>query len=380
MSDDFIYFDCSATTQPYPEVLDTFLKVSRDDFANPSSNHALGYQASAMLEKARAQSAKYLGCLPEEVIFTSGATEGNNLAIKGVAYHQKSWAKRLITTKAEHPSVLSVFKELETEGFEVIYLDYDKDGKLDFQELEAALNEETSLVSIMAVNNETGYVFDIAKASSLIHRKSRAYLHVDATQAIGKMILPKASYDLLTFSGHKIGGLKGSGILVKKKAVLLDPQILGGGQEKGYRSGTSMLGLDCSLATALRISTETLPQRLKQAQQVNQALREGLSPIKEVVITSPKEASPFILNFALTQHKGSVVAEALSNAHIYVSTTSACSSREVGKSYVLEAAGYDDVISANSIRLSFSGNETLEQVQVFLKTLTGILQALKAKE
>jgi cysteine desulfurase len=196
MSDDFIYFDCSATTQPYPEVLDTFLKVSRDDFANPSSNHALGYQASAMLEKARAQSAKYLGCLPEEVIFTSGATEGNNLAIKGVAYHQKSWAKRLITTKAEHPSVLSVFKELETEGFEVIYLDYDKDGHLDFNQLEASLNDETSLVSIMAVNNEIGYVFDIAKASQLIHQKTRAYLHVDATQAIGKMILPKTSYDL----------------------------------------------------------------------------------------------------------------------------------------------------------------------------------------
>lgn len=161
---DIIYFDSSATTRPYPEVLKTFDKVSFDDWGNPSSNHALGNHASTVLEKARKQIAKYLSVFPEEVIFTSGASEGNNLAIKGVAYHNKGWAKKIITTKAEHPSVLNVFRKMEEEGFTVIYLDYDKDGNLDLDQLKRNLDDRTSLVSIMAVNNEVGYVFNIKEA------------------------------------------------------------------------------------------------------------------------------------------------------------------------------------------------------------------------
>lgn len=372
-----IYFDCSATIRPFKEVIKTFSDVSLNDFANASSNHGLGYKSAALLEKARKQVAKYLKVLPEEVIFTSGATEGNNLAIKGVSYHERRHKRTIITTKAEHPSVLEVFHELEKEGFKAIYLDYDTEGKLDLNQLANALNDDVSLVSIMAINNEVGYIFPIKQIYQLIRNKSSAKLHVDATQAIGKEEIEPDSYDLLTFSGHKIGGLKGSGVLVKKKGANLDAQILGGGQEDGYRSGTTALGLDCSLATALRISLSTYKERYEQVKKLNSILREELSKIPEIVIISPSEATPFILNIAFTKHKGSVVAEALSNHDIYVSTTSACSSREAGESYVLKNAGFSERLYKNSIRLSFSGEEDSSEAIYFVDKLKEILKEIK---
>lgn len=378
---DIIYFDSSATTRPYPEVLKTFDKVSFDDWGNPSSNHALGNHASTVLEKARKQIAKYLSVFPEEVIFTSGASEGNNLAIKGVAYHNKGWAKKIITTKAEHPSVLNVFRKMEEEGFTVIYLDYDKDGNLDLDQLKRNLDDRTSLVSIMAVNNEVGYVFNIKEAYEITKTHSKAVFHVDATQAITKMEVDPEYYDLMTFSGHKIGGLKGSGVLVKKKDIMLDEQIIGGSQEENLRAGTSAVGLDASLATAIRISFSSMEERRKKAKELNDYLRKRLSEIDEVKIITPENNStPFILNFALMEHKGSVVSEALSNAGIYVSTKSACSSKEAGYSYVIKDAGYSLIEASNSIRLSFSGTETLDQADIFIQKLKEILSQLKIKE
>lgn len=367
-----IYFDNAATTKTRKEVLDTFVQVSQEAFANPASNHALGSQVLHLLERARGQIASYFHLLPEECLFTSGATEGNNLAIKGVSDHAKSWGRRLITTKAEHPSVMEVFRQREKEGFEVVYLDFDKEGRLDFDGLEKALDGRTSLVSIMAVNNEIGTVFDLKRAYSIV-RRSKAKLHVDATQAIGKEELSSLCFDLLTFSGHKIGGIKGSGALLKRKDVQLDSQILGGGQENGYRSGTAPVPLDCSLATALRLSLKTLPERRRKAYELNCFLREGLSKIPEVTILSPAEATPFILSFALGEHKGSIVSEALSERGIYVSTKSACSSREEGFSYVVRNAGYDLKTAQNAIRLSFSGEEDIREGEVFLTQLKEIL-------
>ena len=186
MMKDFIYFDCAATTMPYQEVLETYSKISTQYFANASSNHGLGFLSSSVLEKARAQIAKYLHANSDDIYFTSGATEGNNLAIKGVAYHNRGWAKRIITSKAEHPSVTNVFEELEKEGFDVVYIDYDTEGKLNLEQLKNALNEHTSLVSIMAVNNEVGYIFPMHEIYQIVKKNSKAVLHVDATQAIGK--------------------------------------------------------------------------------------------------------------------------------------------------------------------------------------------------
>ena len=375
-----IYFDCASTVKPYPEVLKVFSDISMNDFANASSNHALGFQCSSILLRARTQVAKYLHVLPEEVIFTSGASEGNNLAIKGIAYHNKGWAKRIITTKAEHPSVLNVFKKLEEEGFDVVYLDYDEEGRLDLEELKEALKVPTSLVSVMSVNNEVGFIFPVDEIYSIVKKNSRAVVHVDATQSVTKENLDPASYDLMTFSGHKIGGLKGSGVLVKKKNVVLDEQIIGGEQENGMRAGTTPLGLDCSIATALRLSMATQNQRREQAKKINDYLREELSKIDEIEITSKGNCSPFMLSFALKLHKGSIIAESLSNMGVYVSTKSACSSREEGYSYVLKNAGYDEVIASNGIRLSFSGTEDIKDAVDFMSALKEVLSSVKIKE
>lgn len=375
-----IYFDCASTVKPYPEVLKVFSDISMNDFANASSNHALGFQCSSILLRARTQVAKYLHVLPEEVIFTSGASEGNNLAIKGIAYHNKGWAKRIITTKAEHPSVLNVFKKLEEEGFDVVYLDYDEEGRLDLEELKEALKVPTSLVSVMSVNNEVGFIFPVDEIYSIVKKNSRAVVHVDATQSVTKENLDPASYDLMTFSGHKIGGLKGSGVLVKKKNVVLDEQIIGGEQENGMRAGTTPLGLDCSIATALRLSMSTQNQRREQAKKINTYLREELSKIEEIEITSKGNCSPFMLSFALKLHKGSIIAESLSNMGVYVSTKSACSSREEGYSYVLKNAGYDEVVASNGIRLSFSGTEDIKDAVDFISALKEVLSSVKIKE
>lgn len=375
-----IYFDCASTVKPYPEVLKVFSDISMNDFANASSNHALGFQCSSILLRARTQVAKYLHVLPEEVIFTSGASEGNNLAIKGIAYHNKGWAKRIITTKAEHPSVLNVFKKLEEEGFDVVYLDYDEEGRLDLEQLKEALKVPTSLVSVMSVNNEVGFIFPVDEIYSIVKKNSRAVVHVDATQSVTKENLNPASYDLMTFSGHKIGGLKGSGVLVKKKNVALDEQIIGGEQENGMRAGTTPLGLDCSIATALRLSMSTQNQRKEQAKKINTYLREELSKIDEIEITSKGNCSPFMLSFALKLHKGSIIAESLSNMGVYVSTKSACSSREEGYSYVLKNAGYDEVIASNGIRLSFSGTEDIKDAVDFMSALKEVLSLVKIKE
>ena len=375
-----IYFDCASTVKPYPEVLKVFSDISMNDFANASSNHALGFQCSSILLRARTQVAKYLHVLPEEVIFTSGASEGNNLAIKGIAYHNKGWAKRIVTTKAEHPSVLNVFKKLEEEGFDVVYLDYDEEGKLDLEQLKEALKVPTSLVSVMSVNNEVGFISPVDEIYSIVKKNSRAVVHVDATQSVTKENLNPSSYDLMTFSGHKIGGLKGSGVLVKKKNVVLDEQILGGEQENGMRAGTTPLGLDCSIATALRLSMSTQNQRREQAKKINTYLREELSKIDEIEITSKGNCSPFMLSFALKLHKGSIIAESLSNMGVYVSTKSACSSREEGYSYVLRNAGYDEVIASNGIRLSFSGTEDMKDAVDFISALKEVLSSVKIKE
>lgn len=375
-----IYFDCASTVKPYPEVLKVFSDISMNDFANASSNHALGFQCSSILLRARTQVAKYLHVLPEEVIFTSGASEGNNLAIKGIAYHNKGWAKRIVTTKAEHPSVLNVFKKLEEEGFDVVYLDYDEEGKLDLEQLKEALKVPTSLVSVMSVNNEVGFIFPVDEIYSIVKKNSRAIVHADATQSVTKENLNPSSYDLMTFSGHKIGGLKGSGVLVKKKNVVLDEQIIGGEQENGMRAGTTPLGLDCSIATALRLSMSTQNQRREQAKKINTYLREELSKIDEIEITSKGNCSPFMLSFALKLHKGSIIAESLSNMGVYVSTKSACSSREEGYSYVLKNAGYDEVIASNGIRLSFSGTEDMKDAVDFISALKEVLSSVKIKE
>lgn len=372
-----IYFDCASTVKTNTDVIDTFIKVNEEYFANPASNHKLGAQANELLQKARKQISSYLDVLPSEIIFTSSATESNNIAIDGVCTRNIKRGNKIITTKAEHPSVLEAFKQKEKEGFDVHYLDYSKEGILNLEQLEKLLDDKTILVSIMKVNNETGYIFNTEEAFKIIKKKSSAYLHIDATQAIAKENLDSKYYDLLSFSAHKIAGIKGVGVLVKKDNVLLNPLFYGGGQENGLRSSTVSTPLCCSLATAIRIAFKTLPVRRENVIKLNNFLRDELSKIDEVEIISSLSSTPFILSFALNKHKASVISEYLSNNNIFVSTKSACSSREKGYSYVVKNAGYNETIASNAIRLSFAGYESIEEGKTFISYLKNALETIK---
>ena len=371
-----IYFDCASTVKVEKEVLDTFSNVSNQYYANSSSTHRLGIEADEILSKAREQIARYLCVKKDEIIFLSSATEANNLAIQGVCNRNSKRGKRIITTAAEHPSVMEVFKQKEKEGFDVHYLNYDKYGNIDLNQLNNLLTKDVILVSMMKVNNETGYIFDTDKAYKMVKEKTDAFFHIDATQAIGKEKIDSSYYDLLSMSGHKIGGIKGSGLLVKKKDVLLSPILFGGGQEDGYRSSTVSTPLCASLATAIRLAYSTFDKRREKALKINSYLRENLKKIDEVEIISPIDATPYILSFALKKHKASIISEDLSNHNIFISTKSACSSKEKGYSYVIKNAGYSQLLAENSIRLSFSGKEEIEEGEIFIQELKSSLSRI----
>ena len=370
-----IYFDNAATTRPSLAVLECFEKENEQCFANPSSRHAYGREAYRKLENARLAILKSLSLSNDyRVLFTSGASESNNLAIKGIAKEYLRRGKRIITTQVEHPSVLETFRSLEKEGFEVIYLPTKEDGTVDPETLKENMNKETILVSIMATNNETGSNNDILALSKIVHSFPKAFFHVDVTQAIGKRDLPYSSIDLFSFSGHKIHGLKGTGALVLKKNITLLRQIDGGDQEYFFRAGTDNLPGDETLAVALEEATKNLQDNIAHAKEISSFLREELEKNDEILMNSPLEGSPFILNFSLKRKKASVVTEALSHEGIYVSSVSACNSKGEPISYVLEAMGFSKERAMNSIRLSFSRENTLEEAKTFLNTLQNILE------
>lgn len=370
-----IYFDNAATTRPSLAVLECFEKENEQCFANPSSRHAYGREAYRKLENARLSILKSLSLSNDyRVLFTSGASESNNLAIKGIAKEYLRRGKRIITTQVEHPSVLEAFRSLEKEGFEVIYLPTKEDGTVDPETLKENMNKETILVSIMATNNETGSNNDILALSKIVHSFPKAFFHVDVTQAIGKRDLPYSSIDLFSFSGHKIHGLKGTGALILKKNITLLRQIDGGDQEYFFRAGTDNLPGDETLAVALEEATKNLQDNIAHAKEISSFLREGLEKNDEILMNSPLDGSPFILNFSLKRKKASVVTEALSHEGIYVSSVSACNSKGELISYVLEAMGFSKERAMNSIRLSFSRENTLEEAKTFLNTLQNILE------
>lgn len=370
-----IYFDNAATTRPSLAVLECFEKENEQCFANPSSRHAYGREAYRKLENARLSILKSLSLSNDyRVLFTSGASESNNLAIKGIAKEYLRRGKRIVTTQVEHPSVLEAFRSLEKEGFEVIYLPTKEDGTVDPETLKENMNKETILVSIMATNNETGSNNDILALSKIVHSFPKAFFHVDVTQAIGKRDLPYSSIDLFSFSGHKIHGLKGTGALILKKNITLLRQIDGGDQEYFFRAGTDNLPGDETLAVALEEATKNLQDNIAHAKEISSFLREGLEKNDEILMNSPLDGSPFILNFSLKRKKASVVTEALSHEGIYVSSVSACNSKGEPISYVLKAMGFSKERAMNSIRLSFSRENTLEEAKTFLNTLQNILE------
>jgi cysteine desulfurase len=374
-----IYFDNAATTKVLPSALRKFEEVSASSFGNASSNHAFGFEAKRILESSRGDILSALGLTKTHALaFTSGATESNNLALKGIAFQYKRRGNKIITSAVEHPSVLKPLYDLRDNfGFDLVVLPVDKEGVVTPEALSSAMDENTILVSLMAVNNETGSIFDLAKLSEVVHAHKKAFFHVDATQAMGKMALPYGAADLLSYSGHKFGGLKGTGALIYRKNITLQAQNEGGEQESGLRAGTSDVAGDAALAVALCEEIKTLKEHEKTVQSISSELRKYLEKTDGVIVNSPLSASSYVLNFSLTKKKASVVVEALSNRGIYVSSVSACSSKVAPFSYVIDAMTGDRERAANSIRLSFSYLNTMEEAKAFETAFTEILQEVK---
>ena len=379
-----IYFDYAASSPVNSEVLKTFVKLNQETFANPSSNHDLGYQALALENKAKSQILKRLG-LDEsqyELIFTSGASESNNFLIEGIAKRNIKYGQRIITTKVEHPSVLEVFKRLETEGFDVIYLNVDKNGNLDLAQLRQVLNDKTTLVSIMGTNNEVGFNFPLEEISKLIKSKSHAYFISDLTQSFGKINVNFNALDGLCFSGHKIEGLKSSGLAIFKKSLKIEPLIVGGTQQDSYRAGTINAPLNCSLATAIRVYLSSFDKRLENVKKLYNYIYSALLTKKDdiQVISNLTNTSYYILSFCLKRHKASVLVEALSKNGIYVSTKSACSEKHLSYSEVIYEMGYSKELASNSIRLSFSALADVKVGEEFIKILFELLEQIARKD
>ena len=375
-----LYLDYVATTPLHPEVLETYHHLLKDKFANSDSIHGLGIEVENLMEKSRTLLAKMLGCKPQELIFTSGASEANNLAIKGIAFQYKNRGKHLITTTIEHSSVYETFKQLEEDfGFEVTYLPVSKEGRLDLNALKEAMRQDTILVSCMMVNNEVGMILPINEIKAITKNYPQCHLHVDMVQALGKLPISLEGIDLATFSAHKIYGLKGSGLLYKQSKVQLKPQICGGQQEYGLRAGTSNAITNVMLAKTLRLALENQAQKINHVTSLNQQLRTYFKSLERCVINSPEDSSPYILNVSLLDYKPEVITHALEDKGIYISTKSACSTKKVSMARTLQAMGVDEEVGNSALRISLSHMTSKEDIQYFIDSLNSILKTIKKR-
>lgn len=374
-----IYLDNGATTKPHPEVLESFQKVSENYFANPSSIHELGGTVSDLQSEARKQIAQILGVEPEEIVFTSGGTEGNNLAIKGIALEHQNRGKHIITSKVEHPSVYNTCKSLETLGFEVTYLPVNRHGIVDVEDVKQALRDDTVLVSIMHVNNEIGSIQPIEAIADLLIEYPKVFFHIDAVQSLGKVPLDLShdGIDLATFSGHKINGLKGTGVLYVKKGTTLFPLFHGGGQEFGIRSGTENVAGNVAFAKALRLIKEKEQAKRHELNEIRMKLYEALEQMEGVEMNSPKEGAPHIVHVSVPGFKPEVIIHALYDQGIVISTQSACSSKREEESRVLKACGHDRKRASSGLRITLSYDTTEAEVQTFLQAFERVLNELR---
>ena len=367
-----IYFDNAATTKIYDDALTSYVQVSQKFFGNPSSLHQLGVDAYQVLTKARAQVASLLSVQPEEIFFTSGGTESNNWAIKGTALEKSVFGKHIITTKIEHPSVIQTCKQLERFGFEVTYLDVDSEGMISVEQLKESLRKETILVSVMAVNNEVGAVQPIAEIAQVLEAYPSIHFHVDAVQAVERasQLLAIGRIDLLSLSAHKFHGPRGVGILYKKFGRKIQALLTGGGQEKGERSTTENLPGIVATTKALRMALE---EKSVMGELRNQ-LWEELSKKTEIRIFSPEEGAPHVLCFAIKGVRGEVLVHAFENHGIYISTTSACSSKKGDSSSTLYAMDVPTEWATGAVRVSFSNDNTKEEVEKFIDVLHQLMK------
>ena len=373
-----IYLDNAATAKVDPEVLDSYNQITLNYFANPSSIHSLGQMASRLLDKSREQILSLLNLMHHEVVFTSGATEANNLAIKGYCFANRTRGNHIITSVSEHPSVLNSVLELKDFGYEVTVLPVNEKGAVEVKTLKAAIKENTILVSLMMANNETGAINPIKEIGEYLKKFPKIAFHVDMVQAMGKLPLELDNIDMFSVAGHKIHGLLGSGILVKEKKIIIKAINNGGGQENNLRSGTNTLALSASLAKAIRIAISNQAKDYEHVKVLSKRLLDYLEDNQDKYrINSFFEENPYIVNFSLLNHKASVVVEALSNRGIMVSSLSACHAKHEDYSAVVYAMTNDLNIAHNTIRVSFGRDNTLEEVEALIKNLESIIKEIK---
>ena len=377
-----VYLDYAATTPVDQRVAEKMIPYLTETFGNPaSSSHAFGWAAEEAVEKARADIAALINADPKEIVFTSGATESDNLAIKGAAHFYQSKGKHLITVKTEHKAVLDTMRELERQGFEVTYLGVQENGLIDLEELKAAIRDDTILISVMWVNNEIGVVQDIP-AIGEICRERKIIFHVDAAQACGKVPVDveAAKIDLLSMSGHKVYGPKGIGALYvrRKPRVRLEAQMHGGGHERGFRSGTLPTHQIVGMGEAFRIAKEELEQDMAHYRKLRDIFLKGIEGIEEVYINGDLEhRAPNNLNVSFNFVEGESLIMAVKE--LAVSSGSACTSASLEPSYVLRALGRNDELAHSSLRITFGRMTTEEEVQFaaeLIKSKIGKLREL----
>lgn len=364
-----IYLDNSSTTKVCRESAEKIAEMLTENFGNPSSLHTLGFRAEREMTKAREKIASVLSARPDEVFFTSGGTESNNIALFGAAKAGAKRGRHIVTTMVEHPSVLNVMKRLEQDGFSVTYIKPDKNGEISPEQIAEAVTPDTILVSIMMVNNEVGSIMPVSAAADAIRRKKApALLHVDAVQAFGKLCVSpkKLGADLMSISSHKIHGPKGSGALYLRKGVHITPLTYGGGQEKNVRPGTESTPLIAGFGTAAGV-LPNIGEEYAEMSSLNAYCREKLLGIDGIKINSPESALPYILNFSMGKVRAETMLHFLSQREIYVSSGSACSKGK--KSYVLTAMGLDGPAIDSSLRLSFSRYNTKGEIDAFICAL-----------
>ena len=366
-----IYFDNAATTLPHPEALRTYQEVATKIFGNPSSLHNLGTKATRILDASRKQIADLLGVTSDEIFFTSGGTEADNWAIKGIAFEKERYGKHIIVSDIEHPAVKESAKWLSQHGFEVDYAPVDARGFVDAEKLAALIKDDTTLISIMAVNNEIGSIQPIPAISELLADKPTISFHVDAVQAIGKV--PKERYltervDFASFSGHKFHGVRGVGFLYKREGKKLNPLLTGGGQEKDLRSTTENVAGIAATAKALRIVLDKEEVSLNKIAKMKTIIYDELASHDDIKIFSENgdDFAPNIITFGIRGVRGEVVVHAFEEHEIYISTTSACSSKAGKPAGTLISMGVPTKLAQFAVRISLDDGNDMGQVEQFL--------------
>ena len=370
-----IYLDYSATTPVGFEVLDTYNRTNKDFFGNPNSLHELGVKTKNLMNSATKQIAEIFNINEQEITYTNGATEANNLAIQGIALHNHKRGKHIITSRLEHPSVYAICDYLESIGFEISYVKNDNEGLIDFEDLKNLIRPDTILVTICAVNSETGVRQPLKMIRQIVKKENpNTIIHSDMTQAVGKVSVNMHDVDLATFTGHKIYGPKGIGVLYKSSAVQITPILYGSGKSNMLNPGTPPVPLIVALSKAVRLATNDIEKRERFIERLNLKIVNALSKYEGVMINKTKYSIPHILNISLRNIKAETFLHALEEYEIYVSSNTACSSGNVSQSVL--AIYNDNVRASSTIRISLSYLTTSEEVNKFISCFEEIYRKL----